>query len=132
MDDQDWTPVVIRKHKTKKESMKEGEKTLAKKYDGGKNKQSGSAVSDLRTIEDDKITKLPHADRSLALQIQQARTEKKMSQTDLNKACSLPANTVRDYENGSAIIKQNELTLMSKVLGVQLKKPKTIKSKDDE
>jgi ribosome-binding protein aMBF1 (putative translation factor) len=137
MSTQDWNTVVITKQKTKKDLIKSGAKTLEKKYDGGKNKQTSGAVQDLRTIEDDVITTLPHSDRSLSLQIQQARLAKQvgghtMTQSDLNKACNLPANTVRDYENGTAIVKQHELTAMSRALGVMLKKPKVAKSKDIE
>jgi ribosome-binding protein aMBF1 (putative translation factor) len=132
MSDQDWTPVVITKRKTKSELLKSGERRiLEKKPEAGANHHSSITGYEVRNLESTELV-APIRSDTIALQIQQARQIKSMSQADLNKACNLPLNTVRRYENGTAVIKQNELTAMSKVLGISIKKPKTIKKSIDE
>jgi len=68
------------------------------------------------------ITTCPH---ELSIQIQQARCamEPKVSQKDLDKKCNFPQNTIRDYENGTANVVPAQLNILSKILGVQLKRP---------
>lgn len=63
--------------------------------------------------------------RELSIQIQQARCamQPNVTQKDLDKKCNFPPNTVRDYENGSANVIPKQLTVLSQVLGVQLKRP---------
>ena len=66
-----------------------------------------------------------HCTAELSKQIQQARCAKEppVSQRDLDKKCNFPPNTVRDYENGTATVIPVQLTILSRELGVQLKRP---------
>jgi putative transcription factor len=58
---------------------------------------------------------------NLKIQLQQARQAKKWNQKQLATACSLPESVIRDYENGRAIPRSQDLIKMSRVLGVILK-----------
>lgn len=66
-----------------------------------------------------------HCTLELSRQIQQARCAKNppLSQKDLDKKCNFPSNTVRDYENGTATVIPDQLNILSRELGVQLKRP---------
>lgn len=125
MNGQDWTPVTIRKHKTKKELIKSGQTTVQKKIDGGSNIQQ-KQDKNLYKLDGDEITAPLVCTKELSLTIQQARLAKKMTQKDLDRACCFSPNTIANYEKGTAIINQNYLDKMSKILGVILKKPKKI------
>lgn len=119
--DSRFDPVVISKPKTPTVIAKH----VAVKG-GGKNQQSQQSV-DMKKIERGEI-KLAKSDRELSQKIQQARLAMKLSQDELNTKCGFPTHTIRNYENMSAIAKQNEIDVMRKVLGIQdLKKPKNIK-----
>lgn len=47
-----------------------------------------------------------------------------MTQAELDKACGLPKNTVRDYENGTATYNAEHINKIARVLGVNLPRPK--------
>lgn len=97
---------------------------------GGKNTQRQSDV-DMRKIERGEI-RLPTSTKELATQIQQARAAKNLTQDQLDKACSFPTKTIKNYENCTGIVSQNQLNTMSKILGVALKKPKNIKMTQED
>ena len=67
------------------------------------------------------------SNKTLASAIQKARAEKKMSQSDLDRKCNFPKNTVRNYENCKAVVKPNELNKLNRVLNVKLPRPKKVK-----
>jgi ribosome-binding protein aMBF1 (putative translation factor) len=97
---------------------------------GGKNTHT-QEDTDMRKIERGEI-KLATSDKELAHKIQIARISKKLSQDQLNKECSFPPNTIRNYENCTAIAKQSEIDVLRKKLGLNdLHKPKAIKIKED-
>lgn len=51
-----------------------------------------------------------------------------MTQTDLDKAAQVPKNTVRDYENGSAVYNSDHVNKIAQALGVTLPRPKRQKA----
>ena len=53
--------------------------------------------------------------------MQQGRQEKQMTQKQLAFACNLPESKIKDYENGTAIPDQREISKISKALGLVLK-----------
>lgn len=80
----------------------------------------------LNAIEQDK-SKPPKVTIEMSKIIQKARSDKKMTQSDLAKSCNLNIQIIKSYENTSAIAKQNELIIINRVLATQLKMPKVEK-----
>lgn len=93
-----------------------------KRYQGDKNIQNKSTV-DMRKIDGEKI-KLSTTTLEMRKIIQEARVKVGLTQINLAQQCGLPKEVIRDYENGSAVIKQNELDKINRTLNLQLKKPK--------
>ena len=120
---QDWTPVVLTKPKSVEQQLRDGTATkiIKDKQGAAKNTQVTSDIS-AKKLEENEIGHHQTPSRTLAIQIQQARTAKKITQEQLNIACNFPKGTVTLYENGKAIINSSELQTMSKHLGVTLKK----------
>ena len=116
MNHQDFTQVILRKPK------ESGEIVL--KYNAGKNRKSND--ESMKKIENEEI-KLATSTDEIRKGMIKARTEKKLTQEQLAILCSLPKQTIRDYENGKAIVKLTELQIINKVLGTSLLKPKAIK-----
>jgi putative transcription factor len=130
MSDQDWNTRVLKKDVklTTDQKLKTGE--LAKVSRTGLNKSSGKSIlgsKDANDFDPENISKLPTSTLELKHAIQEARKNKKMSQADLDKACNFPRNTIRDYENGKAVLVPDQLNKMNTVLGVKLPRPKKTK-----
>ena len=96
-------------------------KQIVEKQHAAKNTQHISDI-DARKLETNEIGHHQTPSHNLSTQIQQARNAKNLTQTQLNLLCNFPKGTVNTYESGKAIINQNELNIMSKHLGVTLKK----------
>ncbi len=120
---QDWTPVTIGKPKSVEQQLKAGTlvKDIKEKQGAAKNTQTVSDIN-ARKLEQEEIGHHKVPSHSLQIQIQQARTAKKLTQDQLNTLCCFPKGTVASYENGKAIINSQQLQTMSKHLGVTLKK----------
>ena len=73
-------------------------------------------------------TKNTVSNKTLSSAIRKARSEKKLSQTAVDKACNFPKNTVRDYENCKAVINPNQLNKLNSFFGVKLPRPKKTKA----
>lgn len=127
--DKDFEPVFLKRTVPKDEQIKKGNFETKTKYQASKNVQNKSEI-DMRKIDNEEI-KLKTAPIDLRKQIQQARTTKKLTRAELAQKCSLSEGIIRDYENGTAIVKSGELAKISKALGVQLKKPKAEKLSSD-
>jgi ribosome-binding protein aMBF1 (putative translation factor) len=125
---QDHRTFIIKKKSTNPNKQENSQTKL--KYQAGKNTQNKSDV-DMRKIENEKI-KLATSTLDIKKSMQEARVSKGWTQDDLAKNCNLPKETIRDYENGKAVVKQVEISKINKALGIQLKKPKTIKLTDDD
>ena len=126
MDNQDWKPVNVGnggKGVSITKQIAEGKltKTIVEKQHAAKNVQN---PVDSKKVENNEIGHIETADRSLSIQIQQARAAKKMTQQQLDTACNFPSKTVTGYENGKGAIVSEQLQKMSTVLGVRLEKPK--------
>lgn len=124
---QDWKPVIIHRELTKEESIKKGLFVTESKHTGVAtiNKQSKTDIS-MRKIEQDDGFKPATVSHSLALQIQKARTEKKMTQKELATKSMVPLATIQAYESinsAGVIVESAVLQKLSKILGVILKKP---------
>ncbi len=125
---QDLEPLILQRKPTKQEAIRKGQGVVEKKHLGGTNKNGMNNGIDMRKIENGEVI-LPQPTVELGKQIQAARTAKKMTQSDLDKACCFPVNTTRDYENSKSgfIVNQTQLLKMENALGVKLTRPKAKK-----
>ena len=118
---QDWSPCII-KSKSKKviQQKKNNEKIITeKKFNAGKNNQN--LIINSKKIEE-KINndnyETPKISFDIKIQIQQARQKKNMTQKELAKACNLPENLIRDYEQGKGIPNSQHLSKISRILSI--------------
>ena len=79
-------------------------------------------------FDPDQQTNITISNKTLAIAIQKARAEKKITQTEVDRSCNFPKNTVRDYENCKAVINSNQLNKLNRVFGVKLPRPKKTKT----
>lgn len=123
MQHQDWTPVVLKKNKTKKETLATpGNYVTVVKTTASKNKQSSTDVNLQKLENDDETFVEKKVTHNLSQQIQKARNDKKMSQKLLAESCNINVSVVASYENprSEVTIESSILRKLSKVLGVPL------------
>lgn len=127
--DQDFETVILRKAPDKKTAIKKGNYETKARFNASGNRQNRTDV-DLRKIENEQI-KLPKVPKEMSLAIQKARATLGLTQEKLATQCALTKEVIRDYENGSAIVRQQELDKLNKGLRLQgpnrLRKPKAEK-----
>lgn len=70
---------------------------------------------------EEEIVKLPIATYDIKTALQKARVSKGLTQDQLNEKLSLTKGTIRDYENGKAVLNQNVLNKINRVLGSSIK-----------
>eukprot|EP00268_Persea_americana_P056183 TRINITY_DN65_c0_g1_i4.p1 TRINITY_DN65_c0_g1~~TRINITY_DN65_c0_g1_i4.p1 ORF type:complete len:143 (+),score=35.87 TRINITY_DN65_c0_g1_i4:89-517(+) len=131
---QDWEPVVIRK-KAPSSAAKKDEKAVnaarragaeietIKKSNAGSNKAASSSTSLNTRKLDDETENLAH-DRvptELRKNIQQARMDKKLTQSQLGQLINEKPQVIQEYESGKAIPNQQIITKLERVLGVKLR-----------
>ena len=127
MEHQNWDSVVIRakpKPVTAQKIIvgKTPGAVSEKKYDGGTNHNTQSINSKkIEAKHDEGDFSVPKVSHDLKMQIQQARVAKKMTQQELATACNLQVAIIKSYENGTALPNSQQLTTISKILGVNLK-----------
>ncbi len=111
-DDQDWTPVVLKKRRTA---------TGAIATAVGHNRGAGNAH--LRAVEAADVPLPPPKRLSAAgkTAIIQGRLAKKWSQDQLNKECNLPSGTINAIEAGKAQPSGAQLNAIARALGVVLR-----------
>lgn len=107
MEHQDWKPVIWRKQ-TKSSS--------STKYIQGHSK-----IKKLDSDDPEPPKKLSH---SVKIEIQKARSAKKLTQKQLANMVNLQVQTVSDYESGKAIPNKQILNKFSRILGINLNKIK--------
>jgi len=111
MNHQDWEPVVIRSSK----------RLAAQQQQASKPAYTADA-SQIRKI--DQATE-PQKTKTLSLEARQTissmRSTLKITQVELNKRCSFPANTIRDIESGRIVPAQSQLSILNRVLRTTIK-----------
>jgi putative transcription factor len=127
MDHQDWEPVVLKKSvkQMKKEMPKKLEREIKAKQDGGKNKQGKTDIN-MKKLDEADNPIIHTVSHSLKMEIQKARSAKKMTQLELAQKISENVNVVKNYENGTAIPDSKILNKLNRVLGCNLKKDKKV------
>ncbi|XP_023533868.1 multiprotein-bridging factor 1b-like [Cucurbita pepo subsp. pepo] len=131
---QDWEPVVLRK-KAPNAAAKKDEKAVnaarragaeietIKKSAAGSNKSASSSTS-LNTRKLDEETENLTHDRvptELKKAIMQARTEKKLTQSQLAQLINEKPQVIQEYESGKAIPNQQIITKLERALGAKLR-----------
>lgn len=120
---QDWNPVVLKKSQKQLQEMNKGK--VPTKIINNKNYQANSSSTQLSKKvldENNDNFKIETVSRNLSVQIQQARTAKKISQKDLANQLNTQVSVIQSYENGKATPDGVFLSKMSKILGVKLRK----------
>jgi putative transcription factor len=112
MEHQQWEQVVWRKSATTQKVDKE--KMVSKKSVEEKNSQMLDNATEATAIK--KIS------QNISQQIIQGRGAKKMKRSQLAQAISEKESVIADYENGKAIVNQQILNKIGKVLGIKIKK----------
>ncbi|KAL0711196.1 hypothetical protein Bca4012_018174 [Brassica carinata] len=136
---QDWEPVVIRK-KAPNSAAKRDEKTVnaarrsgadiesVRKYNAGTNKPASSGTSLNTKRLDDDTENLSHerVPTELKKAIMQARTDKKLTQSQLAQLINEKPQVIQEYESGKAIPNQQILSKLERALGAKLREPSKI------
>lgn len=136
---QDWEPVILKKRTPKttngaqtKTSNTEP-KTVLRKASPNNNNAVNLPKSILYESTDQDPETLPtvlKTNGNLSTAIRSARNAKimpnglTMTQSELDLASQVPKNTVRDYENGTAVYNAEQVNKIARVLGVTLPRPK--------
>ena len=129
---QDWTPVIIKKHRDPNKKITDYERTngleaiQAKKFGSGKNSQSlkGQGLTKVQreAMDNDGLTKkIPTVDRKISQNIQQARQTQGMTRKQLAQQVNQTVNVIADYENGKAIPNAGLINKLERVLKTKLR-----------
>ena len=110
LENQDWTPVVIRSKTAKKPT----EPILSNEIVSNVNKAKKLENSD----DTGTFKKLSNESRQTLVQ---ARVAKNLKQDDLARALNMPANTYKAIENGKSIPTQQDLNKINNYLKTSLK-----------
>ncbi len=112
-DNQDWTPVVMKKRKMASTGA----------AGGASSANRGAGNAHLRAVEAADVPLPPPKRLSAAgkTAIIQGRLAKKWSQDQLNAACNLPPKTINAIEAGRAQPSGAQLNAIARALGVVLK-----------
>ena len=122
--DQDWKPIVFRPKKSVVNVHNNNKSAQGSKKDIHQISKSGISPKIANNFDPDNMSSPLKSNRSLGITIMNARTNKKLSQRELDNLCMFPKNTISKYENGKAIINHNQLNKLEKELGVKLPRVK--------
>jgi ribosome-binding protein aMBF1 (putative translation factor) len=114
---QDWASIVIGKAAAKGSSQGPkvaGTNTLQK--------VTTTAASSARALDAaTDVGKRKELTSESRQAIMSARAANKWTQVELNQRCSFPANTIRDVESGRLTPNQNQISILQRILKIQLK-----------
>ena len=110
----------------RRQALRDGKFTTQKKQTLGTNKSSQSKNDlDTRKLDDSsEAQKLKTIDRELSQQIIQARCAKKLTQDALAKQLNLNVSIIKEYETGKAVVNNQILQKICRVLCIKLNKKK--------
>ncbi len=118
MDNQDWTPVVIKRrggHRGdgagKSSTGRVDAKELAHK----------DAARKARAIEEKEVGKVKHVSNESRAELARVRIEKNMSQAQADAACGLPRNTFNGLESGKIVPTGDILSKVARGIHVNIK-----------
>jgi len=116
MDCQDWTPVVARRHYSKKEAHAKGQTTIQVR-DAGHSERIRLAKLDSTDAPIVKKRVQPESLQSLI----RKRIEMKLTQEKADQLCSFPANTFKNIESNRLVPAEDFKQRIHQQFGVQLK-----------
>ena len=124
MSDQDWNDVVWRKNKSSKNSIHNDKDAPApitvKKY---QQKNNNKPTTNMKKLEEDtENLAVERVSNDIKVEIQKARTAKKLTQKQLATMINERQDVIQSYENGKAIPNQQVLNKLRRALGIRLKK----------
>ena len=112
---QDWASIVIGTKTDSSSKVVAGTKTPVKV-------STSAAASSARTLDSaTEVGKLKELTSESRQAMMSARAANKWTQVELNQRCSFPANTIRDMESGRLTPNQKQISILQRVLKVQLK-----------
>lgn len=118
MDNQDWTPVVIKRRggpradgAGKSSTGRIDAKELAHK----------DAARKARAIEEKEVGKVKHVSNESRAELARVRIEKGMSQAQADAACGLPRNTFNGLESGKIVPTGDILSKVARGIHVNIK-----------
>lgn len=130
---QDWDNVVLKKHDTvhqkEKKSNEIDSPSLVRRQTSNSPGVKVNSKKVIHEFDPENISAPTTSTHELGIAIQQARIAENnklkmnLTQTELDNLCSFPKNTIRDYENSSAIINPEQLNKINRVLGIKLPRP---------
>lgn len=111
---QDWTPVVLKKKKTEKDVS---ETDKVRKESGKEN-----ILIKNKTLYEDEVPNLKYVSKNTALFIQNKRLEKKLTQEQLAKLCNLATTDIKNIESCPEKTIYNPIVInkISQVLGTKI------------
>lgn len=115
MDNQDWTPTILRNGKVM-QARKAAEQAA-------KPKMSAEAIrlAKLANNEDGVVKRAKTLSIESRQSMMRLRAEQKWSQKDLDMRCSFPANTINGIESGKIAPSSGQLNTLNRVLKTGLK-----------
>ena len=123
-DSQDWTPVVLKKPNTQTQAEKKRSGQISSVRTHDKPNSNNSSTSNSKKLEQNEIPFLATISHDFKIQLQQARTAKKMTQKELATAVNAQQSLIQNYENGTAVPDGAFIAKINKALGTNLKNPK--------
>ena len=124
MSHQDWNDVVWRKNKSSQNTIhndKDAPKPITVEKYRHKNNQKND--TNMRKLEEDNENlAVERVSNDMKVEIQKARTAKKLTQKQLANMINEKPDVIQSYENGKAIPNQQVLNKLRRVLGIRLKK----------
>jgi putative transcription factor len=126
---QDWQPVVFQKSLKELKKNPYAERESHKRH-GVTNSTQCSTVTGKKIVEDGETFHVPLVGVSFGVELQKARTAKKMTQKDLASKLNERPDMIQSYENGKAQPNASFVSKINKVLGSTLKLNKVKKDVD--
>lgn len=132
---QDWEPVILRnrnpKTNSKQQKNAKGDvQTVLRNTTPNASSTVQLPKTLLHDFDPENVPTVLMTSNNLSTSIRIARNAKlmpnglPMTQSDLDKASQVPKNTVRDYENGSAVYNSDHVNKIARALGVTLPRPR--------
>ena len=130
---QDWDSVILKKHETNPQKKKKAtdidQSSMVRRQTSNSPAIKVNSQKVIYEFDPENVSAPTTSTHELGIAIQQARIaennklKKNLTQIELDNLCAFPKNTVRDYENGSAIVNPEQLNKINRVLGIKLPRP---------
>ena len=118
---QDWKPVTLHRNYTANEVLKKAQRTGTST---SVDKQTNPGIVNSKKLDNETETfNIVKSGLTMGKQIQQGRTDKKLTQKQLATMLNEKPQVIQQYENGQAIPNPQIINKLQKALGVKLTRP---------